>query len=696
MVGRSAFRTRAHPLAVIRHDLPMDESTAPPGASAAAPARRVPALLAGVSGCLFLAVWTSPASAHVPPFLDAPGNYEIVGVGWWQVAVPVVATAVGLCALRWWPYLLVVAGLLAVPQILAVAMGEPLPLPVGVVATAGYPLTVVGVLAAAQGLVRGASGWGAVVTGLYAGSQLFGSAVVGAGWLLPNAAVPTLHVALIVLGFLCLAPAAWCLRHGDRGAAGLAEPARWSWRRIRPVAAGTLVASLVIPLSFLTVDRLSSLLDVPWISLYIRNYVVLAMIGAITLVAASVAASIAGAWSLAGALTAATAWVAVAAPMILAVRALAFLDHLRLAGALAGVVIGVVAAGSRWRTPVAGMLAFFAATALFIAYAATSGQPEKLAERRAAIPALLILVAVTAAATSVTAATAPALAARGTLPAAVGPIAAVLAGAGLQTVEVTYLRDGSPVGSYLNSVYHLTTSAGLLLIAGAAAGGLGLARLLAVRRAERKHAEQLRREAAAAERDRLARPIHDGVLQVLGLMQRHGSELGEQGRQLANLAAEQEVALRSLLSADDNTAHATHSRRDANADLRRLLRPLGTPGFEVVTPAEPVILPAHMAGELTAAVQAALDNVRQHAGPGARAWVLLEDEGDAVRVTVRDDGVGFPPQRLAEAADAGRLGVAQSIRGRIRDLGGTATVLSRPGEGTEVEFRVPRGKVTGR
>ena len=59
-------------------------------------------------------------------------------------------------------------------------------------------------------------------------------------------------------------------------------------------------------------------------------------------------------------------------------------------------------------------------------------------------------------------------------------------------------------------------------------------------------------------------------------------------------------------------------------------------------------------------------------------------------MTVRDDGVGLAPDRLAEAEAAGRLGVAHSIRGRIRDLAGTVTITSRPGNGTEVELRVPR------
>ncbi|HCA87920.1 MAG TPA: sensor histidine kinase, partial [Streptomyces sp.] len=96
------------------------------------------------------------------------------------------------------------------------------------------------------------------------------------------------------------------------------------------------------------------------------------------------------------------------------------------------------------------------------------------------------------------------------------------------------------------------------------------------------------------------------------------------------------------------------------------------------------------AAELAAAVGAALDNTGRHAGPEARAWILLEDEPDAVIVTVRDDGPGIPEGRLADAEREGRLGVAQSIRGRLRDLGGSAELLSVPGQGTEVELRIPR------
>ena len=77
-------------------------------------------------------------------------------------------------------------------------------------------------------------------------------------------------------------------------------------------------------------------------------------------------------------------------------------------------------------------------------------------------------------------------------------------------------------------------------------------------------------------------------------------------------------------------------------------------------------------------------------GVDAPAWVLVEDLGDAVVVTVRDQGVGIPDGRLDAAAREGRLGVRESVRGRIADLGGTASLVTGPGQGTEWELSVPR------
>jgi signal transduction histidine kinase len=89
-------------------------------------------------------------------------------------------------------------------------------------------------------------------------------------------------------------------------------------------------------------------------------------------------------------------------------------------------------------------------------------------------------------------------------------------------------------------------------------------------------------------------------------------------------------------------------------------------------------------------VESCLSNVRHHVGREAQAWVLLEALDDRWVVSVRDDGPGIPEGRLEESAAEGRLGVQQSIVGRLSDLGGTATVRSAVGQGTEWELDVPR------
>lgn len=97
--------------------------------------------------------------------------------------------------------------------------------------------------------------------------------------------------------------------------------------------------------------------------------------------------------------------------------------------------------------------------------------------------------------------------------------------------------------------------------------------------------------------------------------------------------------------------------------------------------------------EITAAVRQALTNTDLHAGRGgapATSYVLLEDLGDEVVVTVRDDGVGMSPERPAQARAEGRLGVSGSIVGRIEAIGGRAHLTTAPGEGVEWEFTVPR------
>ncbi len=209
------------------------------------------------------------------------------------------------------------------------------------------------------------------------------------------------------------------------------------------------------------------------------------------------------------------------------------------------------------------------------------------------------------------------------------------------------------------------------------------------RASERTLARALQIEAATRERERLARDIHDGVLQVLAMVQRRGNQAGGEAAELGRLAGEQEAALRSLISGAPPPS-AAEDAPSGPADLRVLLAPHASARVTLSAPGTPVLVEPAAAAEVAAAVAAALDNVRRHAGEAAHAWILVEDEPDAVLVTVRDDGPGLPEGRLAAAEGEGRLGVAQSIRGRLRDLGGSAELFSVPGQGTEVELRLPK------
>ncbi|WP_406267895.1 DUF5931 domain-containing protein [Nocardia sp. NBC_00881] len=260
-----------------------------------------------------------------------------------------------------------------------------------------------------------------------------------------------------------------------------------------------------------------------------------------------------------------------------------------------------------------------------------------------------------------------------------GPIAGVLSGALISSVALT-VRDQWGQDVWADATVPVLVSVGL---------ALGLAANTA-RRAQDQLERAVRLTAATEERERLSREVHDGVLQVLSYIKRRGIEIGGSTVELAHRAGEQEVALRVLLSEQADRGDSG----GAEVDLRPLLTAQATPKVSVSTPGTPVQVGRWAANEIAAAVATALSNVDLHAGHDANAYVLLEDTGDELVVTVRDDGIGIPPGRLAEAEAEGRMGVSRSIVGRIAALDGSADLLTEidggVGFGTEWEFRVPR------
>jgi signal transduction histidine kinase len=214
---------------------------------------------------------------------------------------------------------------------------------------------------------------------------------------------------------------------------------------------------------------------------------------------------------------------------------------------------------------------------------------------------------------------------------------------------------------------------------------------LELRRANEKAILERERAARVAERESLGRTIHDSVLQALALVNKRARELGRRAsvpgsevQALADMAEQQERALRALLQSEPETPPL------GKVSLRTVLEAsaFGVTGIPVmISRVGTIWLPADHVDELTAAIRQALENSAAHAQASSVTVFADQDEGEIV-VSIRDDGVGFDYDEDALRRE-GKLGLVKSMKGRIEDLGGSMSVQSAPGRGTEVEFRVP-------
>jgi signal transduction histidine kinase len=183
------------------------------------------------------------------------------------------------------------------------------------------------------------------------------------------------------------------------------------------------------------------------------------------------------------------------------------------------------------------------------------------------------------------------------------------------------------------------------------------------------------------ERSEMTARVHDSVLQTLALVQRHAQE----PQRVAALVRRQERELRGWLYGDrplgDDGASLGAALSAAAADIEEIhgVR------VELASAGDcPVDDPL---AALVLAAREAMANAAKFAGTG-EIDVYAEVADDTVAVFVRDRGSGF--DRSAVPAD--RRGLSESIEGRLQRAGGRATIVSAPGEGTEVELRLPRGQ----
>lgn len=186
--------------------------------------------------------------------------------------------------------------------------------------------------------------------------------------------------------------------------------------------------------------------------------------------------------------------------------------------------------------------------------------------------------------------------------------------------------------------------------------------------------------AREAERAEIAAHLHDSVLQTLAAIQQRSAP----GSEVARLARGQERELREwLFRAADGAAPAADPA-DAVAALREHAAALEADHavrFEVVpVGAEGVAAPE----AIIAAAREAMLNAARHAG--GDVTVYAEATPRQLSIDVTDRGPGLDPAALPE----GRMGVRESILGRMERAGGKARIVPGPGGGTSVRLSIPR------
>jgi len=211
---------------------------------------------------------------------------------------------------------------------------------------------------------------------------------------------------------------------------------------------------------------------------------------------------------------------------------------------------------------------------------------------------------------------------------------------------------------------------------------------------------RLRASASAIERGRIARELHDGVIQTvagveiqvaaLGLrIANESPSLGQELGRLHTTLRQEGARLRDFMQQMRPLDLDSDKLVDALADfVQRFERDTGI-GARFVTQLDRVALTPRACREVARILEEALVNVRRHSG-ARNVYVRLSTVNGDCRLSIDDDGCGFPFRgRLSQAdLDASRKG-PMVINERVRQIGGALTVESDPGRGARLEIAVP-------
>jgi two-component system nitrate/nitrite sensor histidine kinase NarX len=212
-------------------------------------------------------------------------------------------------------------------------------------------------------------------------------------------------------------------------------------------------------------------------------------------------------------------------------------------------------------------------------------------------------------------------------------------------------------------------------------------------------ARQLHQQAGAAERARLARELHDGILQELAAISFEAEALRRSADQpqvqnglarIRDLVTTESLRLRQLIQ---QFRPVEISPKDLPAFLERVIdrfqRETGI-AVSLVSTLQEDAAPPRVTREIARITQEALINIRKHSG-AKHVVIRLESTARFWRLEVDDDGNGFDfSGRLTlDQLDAMRKGPIV-IKERARAIGAEMEVESAPGEGSRLEIRFLR------
>jgi signal transduction histidine kinase len=246
-----------------------------------------------------------------------------------------------------------------------------------------------------------------------------------------------------------------------------------------------------------------------------------------------------------------------------------------------------------------------------------------------------------------------------------------------------------------------------MLCAAGVLGLLGTGYLLRIRQLHRRF--ELALEVRVSERTRIARELHDTLLQSFhGLLLRFETA----SHLLPDHAAEAKQRLDAAIA---QAANAITEGRDAvqglresvlqDRDLPEAISTLGQelaagpgrhpiPRFDVTVEGTPRRLQPILRDEVYKITAEAIRNAFRHA-QATRVDVEIRYTAEQFRLRVQDDGTGFDAASLPNREREGHFGLS-GMHERAAILGGDLTVWSQPGTGTAVELRIPGGPAYAR